>query len=74
MLKLWITLSILTGERVESLRHRDDEGATAVEYGLMVALIAVVIIGVVGALGGALQLKFGCVRDAITGAQQNAAC
>jgi pilus assembly protein Flp/PilA len=31
-----------------------DEGATAVEYGIMVALIAVVIIGAVWALGGEL--------------------
>lgn len=30
---------------------RDDEGATAVEYGLLVALIAAVIIGAVRALG-----------------------
>lgn len=32
-----------------------DEGATAVEYGLMVALIAVVIIAAVTALGGTLS-------------------
>jgi pilus assembly protein Flp/PilA len=30
---------------------RDERGATAVEYGLMVALIAIVIIGVVTTLG-----------------------
>ncbi len=30
---------------------RGDEGATAVEYGILVALIAVAIIGAVGALG-----------------------
>ena len=30
---------------------RDDEGATMVEYGLMVALIAVVSLGVVASLG-----------------------
>ena len=33
-------------------RLRDDAGASAVEYGLMVALIAAVIIGTVAALGG----------------------
>jgi pilus assembly protein Flp/PilA len=32
-------------------RPRDDRGATAVEYGLMVALIAIVIIGAVGTFG-----------------------
>jgi pilus assembly protein Flp/PilA len=37
---------------------RSDEGATAVEYGLMVALIAVVIIGAVMALGGNISDMF----------------
>lgn len=45
-----------------------DEGATAVEYGLMVALIAVVIIGVVTTLGENLMAKFGEVADAVGGA------
>ena len=40
------------------LAKRDDKGATAVEYGLMVALIAVAIIGTVGALGGKLNGLF----------------
>ena len=35
-----------------------EEGATAVEYGLMVALIAAVIIGAVFAIGGALNEDF----------------
>ncbi|MBN2247920.1 MAG: Flp family type IVb pilin [Coriobacteriia bacterium] len=35
-----------------------DEGATAVEYGLMVALIAVVIILAVTAVGGNLSALF----------------
>ena len=39
-------------------RLRREEGATAVEYGLMVALIAVVIIGAVFALGGNLKNLF----------------
>lgn len=36
----------------------DEEGATAVEYGLMVALIAVVIIGGVAAIGTSLFAMF----------------
>jgi len=36
----------------------EDEGATAVEYGLMVALIAVVIIGGVTLLGGNISALF----------------
>jgi pilus assembly protein Flp/PilA len=37
---------------------RDDRGATAVEYGLMVALIAIVIIAAVTLLGGNLSSLF----------------
>ncbi|MEV4706192.1 Flp family type IVb pilin [Actinoplanes sp. NPDC049316] len=43
----------------------DDEGATAVEYGLMVALIAVVIIGAVILLGDNLSAMFGGVADQV---------
>jgi pilus assembly protein Flp/PilA len=42
--------------RINSMQNED--GATAVEYGLMVSLIAVVIIGAVGAIGLALQGTF----------------
>ena len=37
----------------------DSEGATAVEYGIMVALIAIVIIGAVIVLGRNLEGVFG---------------
>ena len=46
----------------------NEEGATAVEYGLMVALIAVVIIGAVTALGGSLSDLFQGIADSIDGA------
>jgi pilus assembly protein Flp/PilA len=42
-------------------RLRDDEGATAVEYGLLIALIATIIIGTVGALGGQIDAAFGAL-------------
>ena len=42
---------------------KDEEGATAVEYGLMVALIAVVIIGAVTLLGGRLNDIFSNVTE-----------
>ena len=42
--------------RINSMRNED--GATAVEYGLMVALIAIVIIGGVTAIGFALNDTF----------------
>ena len=44
---------------------RDERGATAVEYGLMVALIAVVIIGVVTTLGGNLKGIFTTTANAV---------
>ena len=47
---------------------KDEEGATAVEYGLMVALIAVVIIGAVTLLGTSTSDKFTEVEGAISGA------
>jgi pilus assembly protein Flp/PilA len=42
-----------------------DAGAAAVEYGLLVALIAVVIIGAVGVLGGQLIPGFQSVIDGL---------
>ncbi|MBO9590647.1 Flp family type IVb pilin [Devosia sp.] len=52
---------------------QDESGATAIEYGLIAALISVVIIGAVAALGGNLQTVFGNINDCLTGVQ-NAAC
>jgi len=44
---------------------RDEEGATAVEYGLMVAAIAAVIVLVVIALGGKVNNAFSKVNNAM---------
>ncbi|MET4144914.1 Flp family type IVb pilin [Arthrobacter sp. UYCo732] len=44
-------------------RLASEKGATAVEYGLMVALIAVAIIGTVTALGGGLNQLFTNIRN-----------
>ena len=44
---------------------RDERGATAVEYGLMVALIAVVIIAAVTLLGNNLNAKFNSVASSV---------
>ena len=38
--------------------RKDQEGATAIEYGLIAALIAVAAIGAMTALGGSLQQIF----------------
>ena len=45
---------------------RDEEGATAVEYGLMVAAIAALIIVVVFALGGQVNDTFDNVTQAMS--------
>lgn len=42
-----------------------DEGATAVEYGIMVAAIAAVIVGIVLTLGGQVAAAFQTVVDAL---------
>jgi pilus assembly protein Flp/PilA len=42
-----------------------ERGATAVEYALMVALIAIVIIGAVTLLGTTLSDKFTTVKDSV---------
>ena len=51
---------------VARLRHED--GATAVEYALMVALIALAIIITVGTLGSALQVKFAYIAGRLAAA------
>ena len=44
---------------------RDESGATAIEYGLIAALIAVVIIGAVGLVGTNLNTTFTTVSGKI---------
>ncbi len=46
---------------------REETGATAVEYGLIVGLIAVVIIGAVALLGGTLSGFFTTINDKLAG-------
>jgi pilus assembly protein Flp/PilA len=43
----------------------NEEGATAVEYGIMVALIAAVIVGTVAILGGQVNTAFTTVSGAL---------
>jgi len=44
---------------------RDESGATAIEYGLIAALIAVVIIGAVTAVGTSLSTTFTSVSTGL---------
>ena len=41
----------------------DESGATAIEYGLIAALISVVCISVWSAVGSNLDTKFGKIKD-----------
>jgi pilus assembly protein Flp/PilA len=50
---------------------KDEEGATAVEYGMMVGLVAVAIIVAVAAIGTQLNVLFTKIKTCITNA---AAC
>jgi len=44
---------------------KDEEGVTAVEYGMIAALIAAVIVGIVGTLGGKVSTGFTTVSNAM---------
>ena len=44
---------------------KDEEGATMVEYALMLALIAVVCVGAVTAIGGSTNTSFGTANTAL---------
>jgi pilus assembly protein Flp/PilA len=48
--------------------RRDEDGVTALEYGLIAALIAVVIIAAVGYLGTSVSQAFSKVGSSIGGA------
>ena len=58
MLSLYTNLSVRL--------RREEKGATAVEYGIMVALIAVVIIAAVTLLGGTMHDTFVQVQCSIS--------
>ncbi len=49
----------------QMLALRNERGATAVEYGLMVALIAAIIVAVVALLGQEINAAFQTVVDAL---------
>jgi len=58
-------LSHLVKLQVKAAALRNDRGATAVEYGLMVALIAIVIIVAVSLLGTRLSGLFNTVASSV---------
>ena len=52
--------------RFEDVKGKE-RGATAVEYGLLVALIAAVIVAIVATLGGQIADAFQTIVDALEG-------
>ena len=54
--RLYVQLSTL---------RREERGATAVEYGMLVALIAAVIVAVVVVLGTQINTAFTKIKDAL---------
>lgn len=46
---------------------KDEEGASAVEYGLIIGLIAVAVVLILTAMGGELGTLFTKVKDCLTG-------
>ncbi|MBF0324605.1 MAG: Flp family type IVb pilin [Alphaproteobacteria bacterium] len=47
--------------------QKDESGATAIEYGLIAALISVVIVTAVTAVGGGLNTTFTAIQTALGG-------
>ena len=45
---------------------RDEEGATAIEYGLIAGLISVAIATILGTIGGQLDTVFQTISTALT--------
>jgi pilus assembly protein Flp/PilA len=60
-----LSVTGLVADRLEGRKR--DRGATAVEYGLLVGLIAIVIIVGVSALGGRLQKIFAQLAKSLGG-------
>lgn len=63
MLKLYVILD----QKIDQLR-KSEKGATAIEYGLIAALISVAAIAAMTTLGESLSTMFGAVSDELDSA------
>jgi pilus assembly protein Flp/PilA len=64
MLDLYVSLqNFIAGRKAEI----EERGATAVEYALMVGLIAVAIIGAVSLLGNRIKSSFNTISNTLPG-------
>ena len=64
MLELFVNLQTWIADRKAQI---DERGATAVEYALMVGLIAVAIIAAVSALGNKVKTTFNTISNTLPG-------
>jgi pilus assembly protein Flp/PilA len=64
MLELFVSLQTFIAGRQAEIEER---GATAVEYALMVGLIAVAIITAVSLLGGKIKTTFNTITNTLPG-------
>ncbi|MEO0411906.1 MAG: Flp family type IVb pilin [Pseudomonadota bacterium] len=51
--------------------RKDEKGATAIEYGLIAALVSIAAIGAMGAMGGELRNSFATTSAAISAGNSN---
>ena len=61
------------GEAISELRYSED-GAAAVEYGLIAGLIGVVLVGAVNRVGRRKRKNLNCVKRAMKGRKANRFC
>lgn len=61
---------------IKTIRNllRDESGATAIEYGLIAALVSVAAIGALGSMGDSLSTMFGKVSSALSCAVDSTTC
>jgi len=56
-------------KKIQAMLHRlyrDEEGATAVEYGVLVALIIAACVVIIAVLGGQINAAFQAVSDELS--------
>ena len=65
---LFVNMGI--GKMINVIRNliKDESGATAIEYGLIAALVSVAAIGALTAMGDSLNVMFTAVSGALDGA------
>src|SRR3712207_6317694 len=67
-----IMAGVWTQERVRPRMLWDEAGATAVEYSLLAALVGLVVIGAITAMGGSLTTSFQGTASSLSSSASNA--